>query len=315
MGQCDEILAQGVFDTIVIDTSRSVASNLFEWLKSTTFQELQEKTSGGLNIGFPIEGIPIDIGIDFSEEEFEQWREAVDEGRVRSFTENEALQIVRQTASPEILDRWLECIRLTNPIGTGIVCRLLSDEDASTILYQAQFIPNSPVDADTIPRVEEFIVTGATSVRGIQEGDEIPFSGAVATITRNGRSEITINLDTEKGSCTRIIPAIPIPPPPPPPPPPPVNFEGTYRSQENNRYLFEQDGINVTVTEIEPNDLVIASGAGQIQGRTVNLTYQSLIDDERGTARITLSANGQTLTGVYTRADTGETFALNWVRI
>jgi hypothetical protein len=308
MGQCDEVLAQGVFNTIIIDSSRSVASNLFEWLKTTTFKELKDKTSGGLKIGLPIEEIPLDIGIDFSEDEFEQWKEAVDQGTVRSFTENEALQIVRQSASPEILNAWLECIRATNPIGTGIVCSLLSDEDAATILYRVQFVPNSSVDADTIPKVEEFIVTGATSVGGINKGDEIPFSGAVATITRNGRSEITINLDTEKGSCTRIIPAIPTPPSI-------VNFEGTYRSQENNRYLFEQDGINVTVTEIEPSGRVIASGAGQIEGRTVNLTYQSLIDKETGTARITLSADGQTLTGVYIRADTGETFALNWTRI
>ncbi len=313
MGQCDAILRQGVFDTIIIDFNKSVASNLFEWLKNTDFQTFKEKTSGGLNIGLPIEGIPINIGINFSEDEFNEWKQSVNQGQVRNFTEDEALQIVRRSASPDILDAWVKCIRDTNNNGTGIICRLLSDEDAATIQYEARFIPNSSADADKIPQVNRFIVTGATSIEGIQVGDEIPFGGVAATITREGRSEITINLNTDKGICTRTIPPIPLPAPPPPPI---VNIEGTYRSlQSNNRYLFEQDGRSVTVTEIEPNDRVIASAAGQIQGRTVILTYQSFIDNETGTARITLSRNGERVTGTYTRADTGETFALDWIRI
>lgn len=312
MSQCDEILAQGVFNTIVVDFNRSVSDNLLEWLKTVDIGSLRDKTSAGLNIGFPIKSVPISIGGNFSEEEFNEWKRAVQEGRTRNFTENESLQIVKSSASPEILNAWLECIRTTNPIGTGIVCRLLSDASSATILYQAQFIPNGPIDADMIPRVESLIVTGAASVQGIKIGDEIPFSGIVATIVRSGRSEITINLDTEKGTCSRVIPAIPEPPPPPPPV---VNIAGTYRSQENNRYVFEQDGTSVTVTEVQPDDRVIGSGAGQIAGRTVNLTYQSLISAETGTARITLSQDGLRVTGTYTRADTGETFALNWTRI
>jgi hypothetical protein len=312
MGQCDEILKQGVFDTVIVDASRSVSDNILEWLKTSEYESFKNKTSAGLKVGFPIEGIPIEIGGDFSEDDFKEWKKAVDEGRVRNFTENESLEIVRRTASPVILSTWLECIRTTNAVGTGIVCSLLSDINAETILYKVQFIPNSSVDADAIPKIQSFIVTGSISTQGINVGDEVPFSGIVATIARNGKSEITINLNTEKGNCTRIVPAIPEPPPPDPPV---VNIAGTYKSQENNRYIFEQDGVSVTLREVEPSDRVIASGAGKITGRTVDLTYQSLISDEKGTARITLSSDGQRVTGIYTRADTGETFALDWVRI
>lgn len=309
MGQCDEILKQGVFDTIIIDANRSISDNLLEWLKTSEFESFKNKTSAGLNIGFPIEGVPINIGGNYGEDDFKEWKKAVDEGRIRNFTENESLEIIKRTASPIISSAWLECIRTTNAIGTGIVCSLLSDNSAETILYKVQFIPNSLVDADIIPKVQSFIVTGSSSVQGIIVGNEVPFSGIVATISRNGKSEVTINLNTEKGSCTRIIPAIPEPLPPV------VNIAGTYKSQENNRYVFEQDGTSVTLQEVQPDDKVIASGAGQITGRTVNITYQSLISVEKGTARITLSENGQNLTGTYSRADTGETFALNWRRI
>lgn len=318
MGQCDAILQQGVFDTIVVNTERNVSDNLLEWLKSVDFTTLKDKIDSGLKIGFPIivnaVPVPIDIGGEFNRDKFEEWKRAVDEGRARSFTENESLQIIQSSASAVIVDAWLQCI-INNSQGTGIKGSLLSDNDAQTILFRAQFIPNSPEDADRIPRVEQFIVTGSTSVQGIKVGDEIPFSGVVATISRDGRSEITINLLTDKGSFVTTVPAIPEPPQPPPPPPPVVNVAGTYRSQENNRYLFEQDGTSVTVTEIQPDDRVIANGAGQITNRTVNLTYQSLISDETGTARITLSQDGRRLTGIYTRADTGETFALDWVRL
>jgi hypothetical protein len=53
MGQCDEILKQGVFDTIIIDSNRSVSDNIFEWLKTSEFESFKNKTSAGLKIGLP----------------------------------------------------------------------------------------------------------------------------------------------------------------------------------------------------------------------------------------------------------------------
>lgn len=220
MSECDKLLKHGVFDTIIINFNKSVSENLIEWLKTVDFNTFNDRVSGGLNIGFPIilEGVPmpVDIGMDFSEDEFNQWKRAVQEGKYRNFTENETLQIIKRTASEIIVNGWLECIRTTNNnSGTGIICNILSEDNAATILFKAQFIPNSAADADSIPKVQEFIVTGASSIQGISVGDEIPFSGVIATIIRDSNKEVTINLLTEKGACSKIVPSIPEPAPEP----------------------------------------------------------------------------------------------------
>jgi hypothetical protein len=53
----------------------------------------------------------------------------------------------------------------------------------------------------------------ASSVQGILVGDEVPFTGVIATIIRDGKKEVTITLNTEKGSCSKVVPAIPEPAP------------------------------------------------------------------------------------------------------
>lgn len=228
MSECSEFLKGGVFDTIIVNHELNINENLLEWLKKVDYHTFQEKVSGGLNIGFPIvtEGsppIPIDIGIDFSEEDFNQWKIAVQEGKYRQFTENEKLQIIKKSASEVIVYGWLECLKFTNN-GTGLICKVLSDIKASTILFKAQFIPHSP-DDDKVPIINDFIVTGASEVIGLKKGDEIPFAGVTATIKREGKNAVTISLNTDKGTYSETIPEIidpPITPPEKPPEPKPL---------------------------------------------------------------------------------------------
>lgn len=216
MSECSEVLNGGVFDTVIVNHEISINENLLEWLKKVDYHTFQEKVSGGLNIGFPIvtEGsppIPIDIGVDFSEDDFNQWKIAVQEGKYRQFTENEKLQIVKKSASEVIVNGWLECLQLTNK-GTGLICNVLSDKKASVILFKAQFIPHSPTDVE-VPIVKDFTVTGVSEVIGLKKDDEIPIAGVTATIKREGKSAVTISLNTDKGTYSETIPEIIDPPP------------------------------------------------------------------------------------------------------
>jgi hypothetical protein len=119
MSQCDAILKNGVFNTIITNTNLSTADSLYEWLKSTDYGTLQNAQNDGLNIGLPIQGVPINVSATISNTEFQNWHKAVDQGQSRTFTQEEANTIVQKSASPLILKAWTDCINHTIPT-TGL---------------------------------------------------------------------------------------------------------------------------------------------------------------------------------------------------
>ncbi|MEP0859257.1 hypothetical protein [Trichocoleus sp. DQ-U1] len=210
MDECDAILRQGIFNEIFTDSRRSISENLLEWLKTTDFGTFQGKQGGGLKVGFPIKGVPFELGGSFSEGEFKEWQRAVEEGRVRQFDDSELKQILSRSASDTIVAAWSKCIRER---GFGLISSIdVNDED---IVFTARYVPNS--ETDTSPTVEGkdgFHVTGATILRGFSDGDKIPFGGRSAILRRTGREQVTIVLTTTKGELRETLPQLPDLPPP-----------------------------------------------------------------------------------------------------
>lgn len=215
MGTCDAILNQGVFDKIFIDTSRSVATNIFEWLKQASYKEVKDKIDAGLKVALPIKGVPVNIGGRFSKDDFEKWKEEIDKGNARSFTENESLQIISSSASKIIADAWVACIKATVPPNAptvGLLCELNGTENDETILFKARWIPNSVTDLS--PLVTNLTVVGAKIVdeNSLAINDEVPFGGVTIVLQRTDKQEIIVNLDTTKGSFSGRVSRKPVQP-------------------------------------------------------------------------------------------------------
>src|SRR4051794_35310036 len=116
MAACDSILKNGVFDTIIVDTQKSVSENYVEWLKVATFEEIKEKSSQGLNIGFPISGVPIKFGVDVSEDDYKKWQQSIDQGKIRSLDEKETQTLIKQSVSEVLVEAWSDRI-IANSFG------------------------------------------------------------------------------------------------------------------------------------------------------------------------------------------------------
>jgi hypothetical protein len=220
MGLCDAILSQGVFDQVFIDTSRSISESLFQWLKTSSYKEVKNRIDGGLSIGLPIKGIPIEFGGDFSEDEFEKWKQEIDKGNSRNFTENESLKIVSSSASKVIADAWVACIKTSvlPPVGNtnapiiGLLCELNGTENDETIFFKARWIPNSVTDLS--PTVTNLTVVGAKILdqTSFAIGDEVPFGGITIVLQRVDKQQIAVNLDTTKGSFSGRVNRQPVRP-------------------------------------------------------------------------------------------------------
>jgi hypothetical protein len=200
---CDAILRNGVFNLTTIDSRKTVQDNLYEWLKTTEWEQFKGAQNSGLKIAFPIDGVPVEFSGSHSEDKFREWKRAVDQGRIRNFSSEEFLQIVQRSASTEIVNAWLECIKAT--AGVGLSCSATANGELGIIL-SFKFSPNSITDYPPTVLPYGFQVVGAKAPAGFGPGSEIPIGGASIILTRDTpTSSVTIVINSEKGSCQRFL--------------------------------------------------------------------------------------------------------------
>ncbi len=96
MGRCDAILQNGIFDTLVVDASRTTGENLYNWLRSLDWSQFKSRQDSGGALGLPIKGVPLEIKATHTEDEFNEWKKQVDTGGTREFTETEAMKIIQR---------------------------------------------------------------------------------------------------------------------------------------------------------------------------------------------------------------------------
>ncbi len=155
MSECDKILEHGIFDGIQISTSKSAAETYTEWLKSATYQEIQNAQNQGLQIGFPIDGVPFQLGASASQNDYNAWRQAIDTGRTRTITDQEMVTIAQQSVDRGIVSAWKDCV-LNTAFGL-LDYEDIADDGTFTVLFR--YAPNAPEDRP--PTITGFVVTNA----------------------------------------------------------------------------------------------------------------------------------------------------------
>ena len=206
--QCDAILKHGVFDSILMDQSRSVAENVFAWLSTTDYGTFTDKQGSGFDIGFVYKGIPIKFQGSHTEDEFKDWKKALASGNARQFTESEAMQIVQRNASKTIVDAWLNCIKVTSPATqTGLIGGIDGPDDSSTIVIFVRYLPTSISDFPPLVTTNGFQISGGRTQYPLIAGQEIPLAGTRILVSREGREAVTVLINTTKGSIQATAPA------------------------------------------------------------------------------------------------------------
>ena len=97
-----------------------------------------------------------------------------------------------------------------------------------------------------------------------------------------------------------------------------LDITGTWRNVVNPTisYSFDQDGSDVTMEEFTANmfgPVMTATGEGSLQGKTLTLTYVTALQTG-GRAVLTISEDGQTMSGAFTDMVSGVTLPLSLAR-
>ncbi|POO71566.1 hypothetical protein [Bacillus velezensis] len=227
---CNELLKHGIFDEIITDTQRSFEEQLFEWLKTCSYEEFQKKKKDGLKFGadFILEELPVGFNLDndISKEEFQRFQKYLSEGKIKKINKKESVSIISKTINEEALKTWLACMKIELPLDSQPVLDHSPDNISAEVPKEDEYSPGlkhnliklnregsrwkltlwyqATGEGDTYPIVSQFKIQGGTSDTVLKEGDVIRFP-IVLIITRNTDDALDINVITNRGSIMKTV--------------------------------------------------------------------------------------------------------------
>lgn len=93
----------------------------------------------------------------------------------------------------------------------------------------------------------------------------------------------------------------------PAPPPAASTISGIWAGSDGLTYQIQQQGNMVAVIGGYPNQMVMITASGVINGQNIELDYIRTTDNTGGKSRLRISANGRSMQGQYRNLATGET--------
>ncbi len=175
------------------------------------FHTSDEALAAGLTLGFPLYGIPLKLGLSFSDDKKEQWKHANCTDDLRNGSQSRDISQFTQTASATLTDGYVKCVigvAKTRPTGIGLKCGF-SDAGETGIILSARFFTDSlshpRVHVSQLQLSPSLHCQGDWNPRGSRAQEQTEVSpGAIGMIcSRSSRAQTAfaiINTDTA-GSC------------------------------------------------------------------------------------------------------------------
>ncbi|MPY20055.1 hypothetical protein [Paenibacillus glucanolyticus] len=112
--QCHQVLIHSKANILIIDQKKDMRENILMWIVKTSYEDFKKLESDGfgLDAAFPVEGVPIDIGLNSktTEEEYTRLQQYINEGKVIQFSHEEASRIISKIVDPSVYKVWGECM-------------------------------------------------------------------------------------------------------------------------------------------------------------------------------------------------------------
>jgi hypothetical protein len=213
---CNAILEHGIFDKTATDTLRIRTQTLINWLSQTEFKSFAEARDAGLKIGFPIDGIPVELGGYSRDNEWSQYQASL---QTLDISDTKILEEFHQTvnaADQAIVNAWQVCILNNRGISHAVI--EMNDDPKKFTLLLVYDAVGEPYKA----KILDFSIAPTTAI--CQPGiwtywfwhDDIPTGGRILNCSRQTSTDsIQITGNTAKGPLSAKLPGVVAAVPPP----------------------------------------------------------------------------------------------------
>ncbi|MDW9855401.1 hypothetical protein GOB46_22885 [Sinorhizobium meliloti] len=155
--QCDTVLADGAFKRTDLNDSYYTQLVIAARYSRKTYKEARQRTDAGLDIGYE----EFKLNGNYSEEDFEKWREDVQSSLdVEQILSHES-SVLLSSGDPEILKAWSECMQ------AGGLSMYIEPKGDIEAVVKIRWNPYPAAELN--PTVEQFSVSEGVSIRGGRE--------------------------------------------------------------------------------------------------------------------------------------------------
>lgn len=197
---CDKLIEGGLYSFTQMTNTGSFSKDLRTYYLSNQFKEDIRNGKWGGSVTIPIEGVPVTLGMDYSDEQYNAFRQ-----KILSVTEIKISSDFYQTSissipNTNLYTAYVECERIKNDASkTGFV-QGINIETENTVVFVIYYRPHSPGEA--MPKVLSFSVQPAGSVisGAPTVGQRLSAFSVLVTAKKSEEQDMVLSLVTDKGS-------------------------------------------------------------------------------------------------------------------
>jgi hypothetical protein len=198
---CRLILQNGLYKTFKVTKSGNFNQDIKSYLVSSTFKQDLRNGNWEGNVGVVVEGVPISIGAGASDQEIATFQQRISTATSFAVSESFYEQVRIAVPDVEIARAYTECLEGTAEYGFKVLPTINERDVIFIVTYKKQ---NT---VDQMPRVVLFDLKNGTNVqKPFNVGDLLQDSNAI-TADRNPERDLSLILQTDKGSVVYRVPA------------------------------------------------------------------------------------------------------------
>lgn len=206
--QCKDVLIHAVQDRSSNINTSSLSSAAFGAFCRKTGQKQRTDSGGNIDVGVPIEGVPVHLGAGMTDSSFKQtWNDFC--GTTNAESRANSASIVAQTlGSDTIVSAWLQCMVPNQQQGLQGSLQTVENDEQFTIQlrWSPPFTTGTPkITGVTITNADCNLVAGTPP--SIRTGASVPVGSGLAQVCRRqGLGAVAVVIQTDKGNFVKTLP-------------------------------------------------------------------------------------------------------------
>lgn len=205
--ECDKLIQGGLYSFTSMTNTGSFNKDLRTYYLSDQFTKDMHSGKWGASLTVPIKGVPLTLGMEDSQEKYQEFRSKILNETELSIASNFYQTSFSTIPNTNLYDSYVKCIDLSTQKGLSGFFQGLNVETEDAVVFTIYYKPSAP--NEPMPKVTNFNVEPAGSVisGALKKGDLLNGFSILVTCRRNPEKDLILSLQTDRGSISSKVSA------------------------------------------------------------------------------------------------------------
>lgn len=197
---CDKLLQGGLYSFTKMTNTGSFSKDLRTYYLSEQFKTDMKSGKWGGSVTIPIEGVPFSLGLNFSDDQYNDFRSKLLATTELKVSENFYQTTFGSIPNVNLYEAYVKCVGIVNDVNKTGFIQGVNIETDDFVAFNFYYRPQAPGDA--MPLVSSFNVQPEGSIvnGGISAGQTLNSFSFVVTCKRDPDKDLVLSLQTNRGT-------------------------------------------------------------------------------------------------------------------